>query len=258
MRGSWHGFELRRLGLLGVRGRHPDGRYLMLLTSLPAEVWPLLRVLANYRLCWQVELAPAVGLGMIASRMGATAEANTGFLSLQGCRGGRGSRNGDSAVALRGRARCRRRWRRRRLGVPGWSGPCRGPDLRSGPRAGCRRPRRPRAARPARRGRGAIKKDQVVGVAQGVEGAQEFPYRHRPLGLGRRQVGAGDGEAACAVDPDGSAGQAPAAGLERQAGRQLRERRPPEVELDDDDPSAAQGSRPAEAQCQQRLSFPGH
>ena len=48
--------------------------YLMLLTSLPAEVWPPLRVLAIYRLCWQVELAPAVGLGMIASRMGATAE----------------------------------------------------------------------------------------------------------------------------------------------------------------------------------------
>jgi len=41
--------------------------YLMLLTSLPAEAWPPLRVLASYRLCWQVELAPAVSLGMIAS-----------------------------------------------------------------------------------------------------------------------------------------------------------------------------------------------
>jgi hypothetical protein len=31
--------------------------YLMLLTSLPVETWPPLRVLSSYRLRWQVELA---------------------------------------------------------------------------------------------------------------------------------------------------------------------------------------------------------
>ena len=41
--------------------------YLMLLTSLPVEAWPPLRVLASYRLRWQVELGPAVSLGMIAA-----------------------------------------------------------------------------------------------------------------------------------------------------------------------------------------------
>jgi hypothetical protein len=37
--------------------------YLMLLTSLPVEAWPSLRVLASCRLRWQVELAPAIILG---------------------------------------------------------------------------------------------------------------------------------------------------------------------------------------------------
>ena len=41
--------------------------YLMLLTSLQVEAWPPLRVLASYRLPWQVELVPAVSLGMIAA-----------------------------------------------------------------------------------------------------------------------------------------------------------------------------------------------
>jgi hypothetical protein len=41
--------------------------YLMLLTSLPVEAWPHLWVLASYRLRRQVELAPAIILGMIAA-----------------------------------------------------------------------------------------------------------------------------------------------------------------------------------------------
>jgi Transposase DDE domain len=62
--------------------------YLMLLTSLPAETWPPLRVLASYRLRWQVELAfkrmkSLVGLEELRAKDASLAKAwiNTALLA---------------------------------------------------------------------------------------------------------------------------------------------------------------------------------